>query len=115
MAWAPNRGEIVHPQFDPASRQEMKGPHYALVVSARSFNQLGLAFVCPISQGAAAAARSFGTVVTLSGSGTDTQGAIDCHQLKSLDWRQRRAVPREAVPQGVLDEAMARIEAILTD
>lgn len=113
--YTPERGDIVHLQFDPASGQEMKGPHYALVVSAKAFNARGLAMVCPISQGAAAVARSYGTVVTLMGSGTHTQGTVHCHQLKALDWRARRAKFKEAVPTIVIDDVAARLEAILFD
>jgi len=71
--------------------------------------------ICPISQGAAAAARTYGTVVTLMGAGTDTQGAVHCHQLKSLDWRARNVRLKETVPQSIVDEALARIEAILLE
>ncbi len=71
--------------------------------------------ICPISQGTAAAARSFGTVVTLMGCGSDTQGAVHCHQLKSLDWRARKAAKKESVPQHVLNDVMARLEAILLE
>lgn len=113
MAYLPNRGDIVHLEFDPASDREMNGPHYGLVLSGKQFNQHGLALICPISQGAAAAARTYGTVVTLMGSGTDTQGAVHCHQLKSLDWRARKVRLKETVPQLILDEALARVEAIL--
>jgi mRNA interferase ChpB len=113
MAYTPQRGDIVHLQFDPASGQEIKAPHFGLVVSAKAFNSRGLAMVCPISQGGAAAARTYGTVVTLMGSGTDTQGAIHCHQLKSLDWRVRKAKFKETVPALVIDDVAARIEAIL--
>jgi mRNA interferase ChpB len=115
MAYVPNRGDLVHLEFDPASGTEMKGPHFALVLSSKLFNQQGLAMVCPVSQGAASAARTYGTVVTLSGAGTHTQGAVHCHQLKALDWRVRKARFKEAVPQFVLDEVMARVEAILFD
>lgn len=113
MAYTPDRGDIVHLQFDPASGQEMKGPHFGLVISARAFNHRGLAMICPISQGEVAAARTYGTVVTLMGSGTNTQGAIHCHQLKSLDWRVRKVKFREGVPSFIVDDVAARIEAIL--
>jgi mRNA interferase ChpB len=113
VPYTPARGDIVHVQFDPASGQEMKGPHFGLVVSAKEFNQRGLAMICPISQGEAAAARTYGTIVTLTGSGTDTQGAIHCHQLKSLDWRVRKVSLKEIAPAVILDEVAARIEAIL--
>lgn len=58
------------------------------------------------------AARTHGTVVALMGTGTDTQGAVHCHQLKSLDWRIRKARFKEKVPQEIVDVG-ARIEAIL--
>ena len=115
MAYLPNRGDIVHLDFDPASGKEMNGPHFGLVLSGKQFNQHGLAMICPISQGAAAATRTYGTVVTLMGSGTDTQGAIHCHQLKSLDWRARNVRLKETVSQFVMDEVLARVEAILFD
>lgn len=113
MAYTPNRGDIVHLQFDPASGQEMKGPHFGFVVSSKVFNSRGLAMICPISQGAAAAARTHGTVVSLMGSGSETQGAIHCHQLKSLDWRIRKAQFKEALPAVIVEEVAARLDAIL--
>lgn len=113
MAYVPTRRDIVHLEFDPASGREMKGPHFGLVLSGKVFNQQGLAMICPISQGAAAAARTYGTVVTLMGAGTDTQGAVHCHQLKSLDWRMRQVRYKETAPQYIVDEVLARVEAIL--
>lgn len=113
MAYVPNRGDIIHLEFDPASGHEIKGKHYGLVLSSKIFNQHGLAMICPISQGASA--RTYGTVVSMMGAGTDTQGAIHCHQLKSLDWRERKAKFKESVPQYLLDEVMGRVEAILFD
>lgn len=113
MAYTPNRGDIVHLQFDPAAGTEMQGPHFGLVVSPQAFNQMGLAVICPISQGAAASARTYGTIVTLIASGTETQGAIHCHQVKSLDWRIRKAQLKETVPDFVMDEVLARLEAII--
>ncbi|MDI3260288.1 MAG: type II toxin-antitoxin system PemK/MazF family toxin [Sinobacteraceae bacterium] len=115
MAYTPGRGDIVHLEFDPSSGREMKGPHFGLVVSGKVFNQHGLALICPISQGTALPGRNLGTLVTLMGTGTDTQGAIHCHQVKSLDWHSRKARRKETVPQQVIDEVLARIEAILND
>ena len=115
MSYVPNRGDIIHLEFDPASGREMKGRHYALVLSGKLFNQQGLATVCPVSQGAAASQRTHGTVVTLMGLGLDTQGAVHCHQLKSLDWRIRKAQLKEAVPSSLVDEVLARVDAILND
>ncbi len=58
--------------------------------------------ICSISQGTATNARSVGAVVTLMvwilGSGTETQGAVHCNQLKSLDWRVRKSEFNEITP-----------------
>lgn len=113
MPFIPQRGDIVYLEFDPASGREIKGPHFGLVLSGKVFNQQGLAMICPISQGAAAAARTYGTIVTLMGAGTDTLGAVHCHQLKSLDWRARKVRLKEKLPQPILDEVLSRVEAIL--
>jgi mRNA interferase ChpB len=113
MAYVPSRGDILYLDFDPSLGREMQGSHFGLVISAQAFNHLGMAMICPISQGTAAQARSHGTLVTLMGCGTDTLGAIHCHQLKSLDWRARKARFKESVPQFILDDVLARIEAIL--
>lgn len=113
MAYTPKRGDIVHLTFDPASGKEMLGKHYGLVISDEVFNSSGLAMICPISQGAANQARSVGTLVTLMGSGTATQGSVHCHQLKSLDWRIRKAAFKEPAPDVVMEEVIGKLEAIL--
>jgi mRNA interferase ChpB len=113
MAYVPDRGDIVHLDFDPAAGHEMKGPHFGFVVSAKAFNAKGFAMICPISQGEAASARSHGTLVSLMGAGTDTQGTVHCHQLKALDWRKRSVRFKEKAPQIIHDDVAARLEAIL--
>lgn len=113
MAYVPDRGHIIHLQFDPATGREMIGKHFALVISSATFNTSGLAMVCPISQGAVADARTRGTVVSLMGAGTDTVGMVHCHQLKALDWKARSARYKEAVDGYISDEVQSRLEAIL--
>lgn len=115
MAFVPKRGDIIHLAFDPATGKEMLGKHYGLVISDKIFNGSGLAMICPISQGAADYARSVGTIVTLMGSGTETQGAVHCHQLKSLDWRVRKAEFKETTPDFIMEEVAGKLEAILFD
>ena len=52
--YIPERGDIFHLDFDPAAGTEMKGGHFALALSPKSFNRAtGLVFSCPISQGTA--------------------------------------------------------------
>ncbi|MBC7786473.1 MAG: type II toxin-antitoxin system PemK/MazF family toxin [Methylophilaceae bacterium] len=111
----PKRGDIIHLTFDPASGKEMLVKHYGLVISDKIFNSSGLAMICPILQGANASARSIGTLVTLIRSGLEIQGMVHCHQLKSLDWRVRKAEFKELTPDYVMAEVTGKLEAILFD
>lgn len=109
----PNRGEIWHLQFDPSTGREMIGDHFCLVLSKREFNEMGLALVCPISQGASNVARNQGFLVTLMGEGTDTQGNVHGHQVRTLDWRARRAAFKEKAPDSVTNYVLSLVGAIL--
>lgn len=113
MARKFNRGDIVFLEHDPAAGREMKGGHFALVVSNRDFHSLGLHWVCPISQGAAEHARSRGYLITLMGAGTETQGCVHVHQLKSLDLDARKAQFKESLCNDVVEEVLEALRNIL--
>lgn len=113
---APQRGDILHLQFDPASGTEMKGPHFGLVVSPVEFNaRFHKAWICPISQGAADIAREASFLVTLMGTGCKTVGSIHTHQIKCLDYVVRQARKVESVPTTVMDEVLDCLRAVLDD
>lgn len=110
----PERGDILHLQFDSASGREMKGNHFCLVVSPRAFNtRFKLAMVCPISGGAAEAARSAGFLISLMGLGLRTDGQVHAHQVKTLDWASRRASLVERVPDSTVQEVLACLQSVL--
>lgn len=112
----PERGDILHLQFDPASGKEMQGKHFCLVVSPRAFNaRFRLAMVCTISGGAAAMARNSGFLIPLMGFGLRTDGAVYAHQLKSLDWAARQAVCVEKIPDAFMREVLDCLMAIFED
>ena len=106
-------GDIVHLDFTPSAGQEMRGPHYALVVSRKAFNQAsGIVWVCPISQGAASAQRAGGFLVTLMGAGTQTLGCVHVHLLRGIDTRARGARRVERAPPHLLGEVLDIIAAV---
>lgn len=110
----PERGDILHLAFDPASGREMKGKHFCLVVSPRAFNaRFKLAMVCPISGGAADVARSTGFLVSLMGLGLRTDGQVHAHQVKSLDWAARQASLVEKAPDSVVQEVLLCLRSVL--
>ena len=112
----PDRGDILHIQFDPASGRELKGEHYCLVVSAKAFNtRFRLAMACPISSGVASNAREAGFLVSMTGTGSRLHGSVHCHQLKTIDWEARKAVFAEKAPDAVLAEVIGCIISVLED
>ena len=109
----PNRGDILHLAFDPASGREMKGAHYCLVVSPQAFNaRLKLAMVCPILGGTAENARSAGFLVSLMGHGLRTDGQVHVHQIKSLDWTSRQATLVECAPDALVQEVLDCLHSV---
>jgi mRNA interferase ChpB len=110
----PDRGDILHLQFDPASGHEMKGDHFCVVVSPKAFNaRMKLAWVCPISGGSAEIARSGGFLVPLMGAGLRTDGSIHTHQIKALDWQARRAALVEKAPTEIMEQVLDGLRAVL--
>ena len=110
----PERGDILHLAFDPASGSEMKGRHFCLVLSPRTFNaRFKLAMVCPISGGSAAAARSAGFLLPLTGLGMRTDGQVHAHQIKSLDWSSRQASLVERAPDLLVQEVLNCVQSVL--
>ncbi len=105
------QGDIVLLTLDPTAGSEMRGTRPVLVLSNLDFNQGGRALVAPITQGGSFE-RVAGWAVTLMGSGTATQGAVVVSQCRVLDLAAREAKRVEAVPPEVLDECLAKLEAI---
>lgn len=102
---APERGDVVWLEFNPQAGSEQAGRRPALVVSPRAYNRkVGLALVCPITS----RIKGYPFEVELP-QGLKVHGAILCDQIKSLDWRARRATRVEAVPDSVMHDVTARI------
>jgi mRNA interferase MazF len=106
---APERGNIVWLQFNPQAGSEQAGHRPALVISPKSYNQrVGLALVCPITS----RIKGYPFEVELPQE-IETEGAILCDQIKSLDWRVRNAKLMGSVPPSVMQEVTARILALV--
>ncbi|MFZ5833814.1 MAG: type II toxin-antitoxin system ChpB family toxin [Pseudomonadota bacterium] len=106
-----NRGDIYHCDLAPVKGREQQGARYTLVVSIREFNELGTQIVCPITQGGDFA-RNRGFAVSLSGSGTSTQGVVLVNQLRALDLKARNGKFIERTPDNIVQEVLGRLTAI---
>lgn len=103
--YAPDRGEIVWLHFDPQSGPEQAGRRPALVISSKIYNRkVGLALFCPITSNV----KGYPFEVQIP-RGSKATGAVLCDQIKSLDWRARRAKRLCPAPKGVLEEVTAKI------
>lgn len=107
----PSRGEIWSANLNPTEGREQQGLRPLLVISSKEFNRLGLCVVCPITQGGFQS-RFAGFAVTLMGAGTQTQGVVMCNQPRTIDLAARAGRFVENVGADILDEVLARTQAI---
>lgn len=108
-----NRGDIVRVNLNPTVGRAQQGDfRSALVLSPAAFNLMGVALVAPITQGGDFA-RYAGFAVPLSESRTETQGVVLVNMIRTMDLAARGAKKVEAAPDVVVDDALARIRAIL--
>ncbi len=107
--YVPERGDIVWLQFDPRAGHEQAGKRPAVVLSPSAYNgRVGLALLCPITS----QQKGYPFEVPLPG-GLRIQGVVLADQVKSLDWRFRRAERVDGVPPAVLEETVAKIRVLL--
>ncbi len=107
--YVPDRGHAVWLHFDPQLGHEQAGRRPALVVSPKEYNRkVGLALFCPITSHV----KGYPFEV-VPPPGSPLKGAILADQVKSLDWRARRADFLCQLPDATLAEVVARIQALL--
>ena len=107
-----DRGDIVNVPLDLALGQGQRGTRLALVLTTKEFNKLGDVLVAPITQGGDIA-RYAGFAVSLAGTSCKTQGVALVNKIRMLDLVGRKARKIERAPDVVIDEALARLAAML--
>lgn len=109
------QGEIYEVDLEPVKGREQRGRRPVVIVSQTRFNEgTGLPIVAPVSQGGDFSRRR-GLTVSLSGTGTKTQGVVLCHQLRVLDVKARNGKRIEPLPAPVLKEVIDHIIPIFED
>jgi len=107
--YLPDRGDIVWLDFDPQAGHEQSGRRPAFVVSPAAYNgKTGLMLCCPITS----QVKGYPFEVPVPGS-AKIKGVILADQIKSLDWKVRKAARIGKVSKAVLEEVMGKITAIL--
>ena len=107
--YIPKRGDFIRLNFDPQAGHEQMGSRPAIVLSHTSFNRkMGFVFVCPIST----TKRKNPFYVPIPESEKVT-GIIMTDQLRSLDFRARKAIFISKCPEVLLIEVLMHLEPIL--
>lgn len=107
--YVPDRGDIVWLQFNPQAGHEQAGHRPALVLSPASYNRLsGLMLCCPMTS--QKKGYPFEVVVD---DAADRTSVVLADQVKSLDWKVRKAIKKGAASSEVIAETLSKLQALL--
>lgn len=107
--YVPDRGDVVWLTFTPKAGYEQAGHRPALVLSPRIYNEkTGLGLFCPIIS----KVKGYPFEVALPAKGP-VRGVVLSDQIKSLDWRARRACFSSHAPRKVLSEVLENLGLLL--
>ena len=105
--YVPEAGDIVWINFDPQAGREQSGHRPAVVLSPALYNaKTSLMICCPMTT----QIKNYPFEVVIGG---PKPSAILVDQVKSLDWRERRARRKGALSAAELAEVRAKLRALI--
>ncbi len=105
--YVPEAGDIVWLNFTPQAGHEQAGHRPALVLSPAAYNEkAGLMVCCPLTT----QIKDYPFEVRIVGT---PPAVVLADQVKSLDWRVRKATRKGAVSADELAEVRAKILALI--
>jgi mRNA interferase MazF len=105
--YVPDVGDIVWLHFDPQAGHEQGGHRPALVLSPARYNgPRGMMICCPMTS----RIKNYPFEVVDS---LEPPSVVLVDQVKSLDWRARRAAKKGRVQPATLAEVRAKLRALL--
>ena len=105
--YVPDAGDIVWLHFNPQAGHEQAGHRPAVVLSPASYNgKTGLMLCCPMTT----QIKGYPFEVLIAG---DRPGVVLADQVKSLDWRVRRAMHKSSVSAAALAEIRSKVAALI--
>ena len=109
-AYVPKRGDVVWMTMNLQAGHEQAGRRPAVILSPAAYNaKVGLVLAAPVTS--QVKGYPFETLVP---SGLPASGAILSDQLKSLDWRARKAELFYELPTSVVNEVLQKLRSLLT-
>lgn len=108
VSFTPKRGDIVWLEFDPQKGKEIQKTRPALTISPHSYNlKTGLGLFMPITS--KIKGYSFEVIIDTK----KIQGAILSDQIRSLDWKARKAKFATHLSDLILEDALAKFRVLL--
>jgi mRNA interferase MazF len=105
--YVPEAGDIVWLSFNPQAGREQAGHRPAVVLSPAVYNaKTSLMACCPMTT----QIKNYPFEVVISAA---NPSAVLADQVKSLDWRRRRAKRKGAISADELVEVRAKIRALI--
>jgi mRNA interferase MazF len=109
VSFVPERGDVVWISLNPQAGHEQAGRRPALVLSPSAYNsKVGLALICPIT----GQVKGYPFEVLVP-TGLPVRGAVLADQVKSMDWRTRRADLIGRLPEVLVNEVLAKVKTLL--
>jgi mRNA interferase MazF len=106
--YVPDASDIVWLAFDPQAGHEQAGHRPALVISPASYNgKTGLMVCCPITT--RIKGHPFEVLTLVDG----VECAVLSDQVKSLDWKVRRARRKATASAEAMVHVRAKVKALL--
>jgi mRNA interferase MazF len=107
--YAPQRGDLVWLDFDQQTGHEQRGRRPAVVLSPWRYNRrTELAVFCPVTS----QAKGYAWEVPIP-DGLGVSGVILADQMRSLDWKKRRAKFAGTLPRAILEEVMDKAMTLI--
>ena len=105
----PDRGDLVHLNFQPSAGHEQMGRRYGFVLSPKSYNRAaGLAVCCPITS----QVKGYPFEVPING--RIVKGVALSDHVRSVDWRERGMQFAEVAPPDVVHAVADQINALIS-
>ena len=106
--YIPDRGEIIWINFEPQKGKEIKKTRPALVISPLKYNQkTGLLLCMPVTSNI----KGYPFEVKIDEK--QIKGAILCDQVRSFDWRERKAEKIIALSSDQLHLALDKLKLLI--
>lgn len=108
VKYTPKPGDIVWMEFDPQKGKEIQKTRPALTISPHSYNlRTGLGLFMPITS--KIKGYPFEVIIDQD----EIQGVILCDQIRSLDWKVRKAKFVIHLSTSILEDALAKFQVLL--